>query len=56
MATRTQGNPADLVKHYSDLIMAERAKLEEALANIAEYANQLRRVADDAGRRLLTRD
>jgi hypothetical protein len=48
-------NPADLMKYYTDLIMEERRKLEECLANIAEYANQLQRVAHDAGQRLLTR-
>jgi hypothetical protein len=53
---RPSQNPADLVKHYTDLIIEERRKLEEALAAISEYANQLRRVADDAGQRLLTRD
>ena len=49
-------NPADLVKYYSDLILQERAKLEECLAAISEYADQLKRVAADTQRRLLTRD
>jgi hypothetical protein len=55
MADTRGRNPADLVKHYTDLIMAERVKLEEALAAIAEYADQLRRVAEDAGRKLIGR-
>jgi hypothetical protein len=55
MARHSQ-NPADLVKYYTDMIVAERIKIEEALAAIAEYADQLRRVAADAGQRLLTRD
>jgi hypothetical protein len=55
MALRTQ-NPADLVKYYTDLIVGERRKIEESLAAIAEYADQLRRVCNDAGQRLLTRD
>jgi hypothetical protein len=49
-------NPADLVKYYTDLILDERRKLEEALAAIAEYAEQLRRVTEDAGRRLIARE
>jgi hypothetical protein len=49
-------NPADLVKYYTDLILEERRKLEESLAAISEYANQLRRITDDTGRRLLSRD
>jgi hypothetical protein len=52
---RSVKNPADLVKYYSDLIMEERRKLEEALAAISEYADQLRRVAEDAGQRLISR-
>jgi hypothetical protein len=55
MADARSRNPADLVKYYTDLILASRAKLEEALAEIAEYAEQLRRVADDAGRKLISR-
>ena len=50
-----QSHP-DLVKHYTDMIMDERRKIEEALAAISEYAEQLRRVTTDAERRLLTRD
>jgi hypothetical protein len=49
-------NPADLVKYYTDLITAERAKLEESLAAISEYADQLKRVTTDTYQRLLTRD
>lgn len=49
-------NPAEAVKHYSELILEERRKLEEAMAAIAEYAEQLRRVASDSEQRLLTRD
>lgn len=56
MADARSRNPADLVKHYSDLIMEERRKLEESLAAITEYAEHLRRVAQDAQQRLLTRD
>lgn len=47
---------ADLVKHYTDLIVQERKNIEESLAAISEYSEQLRRVTDDAGRRMLTRD
>jgi len=56
MVEKRTHNHADLVRHYSELILEERRKLEEALAAISEYADQLRRVADDAARRLLTRD
>jgi len=56
MAAARNRSHADLVKHYTDLILEERHKLEEALAAIAEYAEQLRRVTEDAGQRLLARD
>jgi hypothetical protein len=48
-------NPADLVKYYVDLIQEERHKLEECLAALTEYADQLRRVTQDAQQRLLER-
>jgi hypothetical protein len=48
-------NPADLVKYYSDLIMDSRRKLEEALAEIAEYSDQLRRVATETSHRLISK-
>ena len=51
-----KNNPADMVRQLTEAINVERQKLEEALANISAYAEQLRRVAEDAGRRLLTRD
>jgi hypothetical protein len=57
MADRQRStNPADVVTHYTELIMQERVKIAEAMANISEYADKLRRVADDTERRLLTRD
>jgi len=56
MAVARNRSHADLVKQYTDLILEERGKLEAALAAIAEYAEQLRRVTEDAGQRLLTRD
>jgi hypothetical protein len=56
MADARSRNPAELVKHYTDLITGERLKLEETLVNIAEYAEALRRVAVDTHQRLLTRD
>jgi hypothetical protein len=56
MTDKRMTNPADMVKHLTDLILDERRKLEEALANISEYSEQLRRVASDTERRLLTRD
>ena len=49
-------NPADLVKHYTDLIMVERGKLEDALSNIAEYADALRKVTIETSRRLISHD
>jgi hypothetical protein len=55
MAERRTPNPADLVKYYTDLISAERIKLEDCLAAISEYAEQLKKVADDTGRRLIGR-
>jgi len=55
MVDQRTKNPADLVKYYSDLIMEERGKLEASLAAIVEYAEQLRRVASDAGQRLISR-
>jgi ubiquinone biosynthesis protein UbiJ len=56
MIDKRARNPGDLVKYYSELIMEERRKIAESMAAIAEYADQLRRVADDTERRLLTRD
>ena len=56
MTNMRSRNPADLVKYYIELISEERQKLEESLAAITEYAEQLRRVAHDAQQRLLTRD
>jgi hypothetical protein len=53
---RRSGNPADLVKYYTDLINDERRKIEEAFAAITEYADQLRRVGQDATQRLLSRE
>jgi hypothetical protein len=53
---RPSQNPADLVKHYTDLIVESRLKLEEALAEIAEYAKQLQRITSETHQRLLTRD
>ena len=55
MVDKRTHNPADLVKHYTDLINEERLKMEECFANIVEYADQLRRVADDARQRLIAR-
>ena len=55
MAERSR-NPADAVTHYTRLIVEEQRKLQESLAAIAEYAEALRRVTEDTGRRLLTRD
>jgi hypothetical protein len=49
-------NPADLVKYYTDAIIAERIKIVDAMAAIAEYAEQLRRVTSETHQRLLTRD
>jgi hypothetical protein len=56
MADARTRNPADLVKYYVDLINGERAKIDEALLAIAEYADQLRRVTLDTHQRMLTRD
>lgn len=53
---KREQNPGDLVKYYSDLIIEERRKIAESMAAISEYADRLRRVADDTERRLLTRD
>jgi hypothetical protein len=51
----TQTHP-DLIKHLTDLITEERHKIEEALAAIAEYSEQLKRVTEDAGQRMLSKD
>jgi hypothetical protein len=56
MAEARLKNPAEAVKHYVSLINGEYAKIDESLQNIAEYADQLRRVAVDTHQRLLTRD
>ena len=56
MADRRQHNPADLVSHLSEMIAEERRKIAESMAAISDYAEQLRRVADDTGQRLLTKD
>jgi hypothetical protein len=53
MATK---NPADAIKYYVMLIVAEQQKIQDALAAISEYSAQLQRVTDDTGRRLLTRE
>jgi len=49
-------NPADLIKYYSELIMLERRKIEEALSAISEYAEQLGRVTNETQQRMLTRE
>lgn len=56
MAARRTGNPADGVKYYTDQIIASREKLEEALSEIADYADKLSQLTSDARQRLLTRD
>lgn len=55
-APRRSGNPAEGVKFYTDQINAAREKLEEALADIAEYAEKLAQLTADTRQRLLTRD
>lgn len=55
MDKRSQ-NPADIVVHYTELIMQERRKIAESMAAISEYADKLRHIADDTERRLLTKD
>jgi hypothetical protein len=49
-------HPADAIKHYSDLIILEREKLDECLRNLTHFAEQLRRVTEETSQRLLTRD
>lgn len=56
MIDKRAQNPGDLVTYYSDLIIEERRKIAESMSAIAEYAERLRRVADDTERRLLTKD
>ena len=53
MPTPRNANPADMVKYYTDLINESRAKLEEALQEITEYAEQLGRVTNETSRRLI---
>lgn len=55
MTPRSQ-NPADLVKHYIDLIAESRRKLEESLSEIAEYSERLHRITAETSQRLLSRD
>lgn len=54
--TQTNPNPADLLKHYTDMINVERANIEQSLRNIAHYGEQLTNIAVDTNQRLLTRD
>lgn len=56
MATTRSQNPADLVKHYIDLIAESRRKLEESLSEISEYSERLHRITADTNQRLLSRD
>lgn len=49
-------NPADVIAHLTRKIMEEQRTIAESMANIAEYADQLRRLTEDTERRLLTRD
>jgi prefoldin subunit 5 len=48
-------NPADHIKRLVEAITESRQKLEEALAELADYSEQLRRVTSDAGQRLIGR-
>jgi len=48
-------NPGDAFKHYNDLINEEIRKLEECLANIAEYSAKMHAVSQDTVRRLIGR-
>lgn len=56
MAEPRSKNPAGAIKYYTTLLVEEQHKLQESLAAISEYAEALRRVTEDTGRRLLTRD
>lgn len=54
MVQRMQ-NPADLIKHFIDLINQEQNKIEESLAAIADYAEKLQHITEDSRQRLLSR-
>ena len=53
---RANMNPADAIKELTYRIEESRRKLEEALAEIAEYASRLQAVTVDTQQRLLTRE
>ena len=52
---RRQSAP-DQIRQLMEAISLEYGKLQECLANIAAYSDQMRRVTEDSQRRLLTRD